>query len=333
MTLANSAGFLSEMALKEEATAGTAETVPAIYDYFTDDPAIDANQNVVELGYVQDRDIKKVVLGGFEMTATVPQIAEPEGALGHWLKWCLGGHSAAQQGGTSAYLHTFTPADALKSFTMWLTRGNNQEIKIPYAVVQSLEFKQAVDDALRLSVGILGKTEQIASDIGSPSYSVLQPFANQHLSVSIAGSTTAQAALVYGSSVKIENGYDSSLGKVHGSRFYQALVAGKRRITGELMMWFDDDVEYQRFWGATDATEPAAEPTNTPLILEWDTGIEADTGYNYKLTITIPDTFYTSTKVNVAGGRVSQKIDILGIYDTSTSQVIKIELTNTKTTY
>lgn len=333
MTTANSATYLAEMAIALEDTSGSAETTPDMYDYFSDDPGINPIQNVIRLGNVQDRANLKHVLSDYHIEGSIPQIVEPEGMIGWWLKLALGALSSAAQGGTAAYKHTYTPADAIASFTLWLLRGGNQQVKVPYGTVLSLELSQALDDVLRSTVRIAGQKDLIATDFGSSSYSTLDPFHNFMLEVSISGATTGQAAQVHNTVITIDNGIDLSDGRVHGSRFYNAVVTGKRTVSGSMDIWFDDDSEYEKFWGAAAAVTPGNTTAVVPLIFTWDTGIEADTGYNYALVVTVPDAVYEATTVNLSGNRIVQHIDWYAEYDTGISAEVKVELTNTKTGY
>ena len=133
--------------------------------------------------------------------------------------------------------------------------------------------------------------------------------------------------------ITIDNGQDIDDGRAHGSRFYTAVVPGKRIVSGSMDIWFDDDIEYKRFWGASAAVTPANVGATVPLIYTWDTGIEAATGYNYGLVVTIPAAVYESTTVNLSGGRIKQHIDWDAEYDTATLREILVELLNTKTGY
>lgn len=331
MTTTNSASHLSEMAVAEEATAGTAETTPTKYDYFTGDPGINPTQNVIRQPTVHGRSVMKHILGGYSVNGSIPLMVEPEGILGWFLKWGLGSVSSTQEGATGAYTHTFTPADTIKSFTTWMKRGGNQQIKIPYCVVSGISLNQSVDAGLEATVDFFGQKDEIADDFGTASYSTLSPFKNSDLTVSIDGSTTGQAAQVHNSSIEISNDISADDGKVHGSRFYSSLVPGIFGVNGSMDLWFDDDSEYERFWGdgSTPATSPEESSGTVPLVFTWDTGIEADTGNNYKLVVTIPAAVYETTSVSVGGNRVVQSVSWFGEYDASASAEIKIELTNT----
>ncbi len=333
MASQNSIAYASAMAVAQESVAGTAETTPIKYDYFTDDPAINPVQNVIKAPTVQNRAPIKNILGAYHMEGSIPQIAEPEGMIGWWLKWALGAMTSAQQGATAAYKHSYTPANALHPFTLWYMKGGTQQVKIPYCNVNTWELSQTYDDALRLSVGIIGQKDEITTDIGTATYSTLAPFSNQMLEVKIATSAAGQAIQAHNVALSGNNGIDPAMGGVHGSRFYNALVPGAREVAGSFDLWFDDDSEYQRFWGSATATSPADTTTPVELVFEWDTGIEAAVGYNYKLTVTVPEAIYESTTVNVGGGRVKQTVTFYAQYDASDTDEIHIDLTNTVVAY
>ena len=330
MTVATSVSSLSEMAIAEEATAGTAETTPVLYDYFTGDPAVQPVQDVIELRNVYGRDPANTVLGGYHTTGTIPQMVDPDGAVGWWLKWFMGTATASQMDASTAYQHTFTPSDTLKTFTFWFKYGGTLQTKSVNNVVNTFKLSQATSDALKMEVGILGGVDATASDFGSSSYSTTNVFTNSMLTVSISGATTGQAAQVFNSVIQGSNNFDENLGRVHGQRDPKDRVPGKRNVTGSFEMWFNDDSEYQKFWGSASATTPAATATAVPLIYTWDLGEEAGTSHNYELEITLPAVKYRSTAINVGGDRVVQKIDWVAEKD---SYVMQITVTNKITEY
>lgn len=329
----NSVGALSELATAQESVAGTAETTPIKYDYFIGNPALNPMQEVLHIGQAQNRDHTKHALGGYHLEGNFSHFVEPEGMLGWYLKWAFGSVTAAQQGGTGAYKHTFKPSRIIYPFTLWFKRAGTQQIKSTYTVVNSLTFEQAINDVMRMTANVIGKKDQIATDFGTSSYSTLDPFTNAMLTVSIAGSSTGQAAQAHRTSINFSNGISVDDGMVHGSRFYSDIVPGPREVTGSFDVWFDDDSEYERFWGAIDNTEPGTATATVALEFEWDTGVEADTGYNYVLTIYIPDVIYKATTVDVGGNRSKQTIDFTAEYDTTSESVMYVELTNTVTEY
>lgn len=333
MTTALSAGHLAEMVIAEEVDKGTSPAITTgLRDYFTGDPGINAVQNVIELGNVQKRHTVGHVLSSYHMVGSVPQIVTPGGHIGYWLGMAIGDPSSAAQGGTAAYKHTYTPDDDLKTFSMWYKRGGNQQVVIPYGLVNTLLLEQSVDDVLRATVGIFGQTETInADDIDTAdAYDTADPFHNMDLTVT--GPTNATES--HKTSILVDNKYDIAKGKVHGSRFYEDAVPGKRAVTGTSELWFDDDGDYQSFWGSTtDTTADVNGVFDTiPLNFKWDTNEVAATGYNYILEIDIPEAVYTATTVTIED-RIRQTINWSAQYDVSDAYEIEAYLTNLVVSY
>jgi len=333
MTSALSAGFISEMVIAEEVDKGTPPAIATgLRDYFSGDPGINAVQTSIRLGNVQHRHVVSHVLGAYHMVGSIPQIVTPAGHIGYWLGMAIGDPSSNVQGGTAAYKHTYEPDDDLKTFAMWYKRGGNQQVVIPYGAVNTLELVQATDDVLRTTVGIIGQKETINADAfsGADAYDTIAPFHNMDLAVT----GPVNAAQVYNTRILIDNKFDVSRGRVHGSRFYNALVPGKLEVTGSFDLWFDDDGDYQSFWGSTTETTPDVNGVfdTIPLNFTWDTNVEAATAYDYILEIDIPEAVFEATTVSIED-RIKQTINWSAQYDTSDAYVIQANLTNLVVSY
>lgn len=321
------------MVIAEESTKGTSPNInTGLRDYFSGDPSITPVQSVIDLGNVQNRANLGHVLSDYHLTGSVPQIVTPGGHLGYWLGMAIGDPTSAQQGGTAAYKHTYTPDDDLKTFSMWYKRGGNQQVVIPYGLVDTLLIEQSFNDVLRMSVGVYGQTETINADSFSTAdaYDTAAPFHNMDLTVT--GPTNAAQA--HKSTVLISNNYNLDDGKVHGSRFYEDAVPGKRTVSGSLEFWFNDDGDYQSFWGSTSDVTPNVNGifSTIPLNLKWDTNEEADTAYNYLLEIDLPEVLFKSTSVSI-GNRIKQLVNWSAQYDTGDSYEIEAYLTNKVVSY
>ena len=332
MTTGNSAGFLAEMAVAPEATKGTSPAIAtAQRDYFDSDPGINGVQNVTRLGHIQKRHNITHILSSYHVEGSIPLVVTPEGTLGHYLVCALGADTEAQQGGTTAYTHTFTNSDDPETFSMWYLRGGNQEVVIPYCVVNTLNITQSVDDALRATIGFIGQKETISTDDidTAVAYDTNTPFHNMHLSVT----GPVNAATVHNSSIDINNNYDVSRGKVHGSRFYTSMVPGQRDVSGSFDLWFDDDGDYQNFWGSTSDTTPdvLGEYTPVSLVFKWDLGDNFDGTYDRYLEITVPEAVYETTTVSI-GERIVQTVNWHANYDTGDSYEIQVVLQNARST-
>ena len=333
MTTALSAGHLSEIVIAEEVDKGTSPAIATgLRDYFYGDPGINPVQNVIDLGNIQNRANLGHVLSDYHMVGSVPQIVTPGGHIGYWLGMAIGDPSSAQQGGTAAYKHTYTPDDDLKTFSMWYKRGGNQQVVIPYGLVNTLLLEQSPDDVLRMTTGLFGQKETInADDIDTAdAYDTAAPFHNMDLTVT--GPTNATE--VHKSSVLIDNKYNLDKGKVHGSRFYKDAIPGKRMISGSMELWFDDDGDYQSFWGSTSDNTPDVdgEFNTIPLNFKWDTNVEIDTGYDYTLEIDLPEVVYKTNTVTIEE-RIRQVLGWSAQYDTGDSYEIEAYLTNKVVSY
>ena len=333
MTTANSPGFLAEMVIAEEVTKGTTPAIiTGLRDYFTDDPGINAVQNVIRLGNAQHRHTVAHVMSAYHMEGSIPQIVTPNGHIGYWLGLALGDPTTTGPTGTTAYTHTYEPDDDLKTFSLWYKRGGNQQIVMPYGVVNTLELKQSVDDVLRATIGIIGQKESINTDdfTTADAYDTIQPFHNMDLAVT----GPVNAAQVHDSTITIDNGFDVTNGRVHGSRFFSAMVPGKRTVSGTFDLWFDDDGDYQSFWGSTSDTTPDVDGifSTVSLVFAWTMGVEAGTAVDYSLSLTVPEAVFETTTVSI-GDRIKQTVNWSAQYDTGDSYEIQAVLVNKVVSY
>ena len=333
MTTALGAGHLAEIVIAEEVDKGTPPAIATgLRDYFMGDPGINPVQTVIDLGNAHPRHRVGHALSDFHMVGSPAQIVTPNGHIGYWLGMAIGAESSAQQGGTAAYKHTYNPADDLKTFSMWYKRGGNQQVVIPYGLVNTLLLEQAPNDVLRSTVGLFGRTETISADdiTTADAYDTVGAFHNMDLAVT--GPTNA--AKVYKSSILIDNKYDIEKGKVHGSRFYEDAVPGKREVTGTIEMWFDDDGDYQSFWGSSSDVTPDADGvfSTIPLNFKWDTNVFIEDPYKNVLEIDIPEALYRTSTVTIED-RIRQVINWSAQYDTGDTYEIKADLTNKVVSY
>ena len=327
--MAAAASYSAEMAIVKEATKGT---VPAISgaqrEYFTDDPSINPVQTVMRLPNITNRHVATHLLSDYHIEGRIPIIVTPEGVLGTLLACAVGSDTDALVSGT-AYSHTFEPTDTLPTFSIWFKHGATMQRVINYGVINTLEFTQDLDDALRIDAAFIGQKDPInADDISTAvAYDTNDPFMNMDLTVT----GPANATEVHRSNILINNNYDIGDGKVHGSRFYSTMVPGKREVTGSFDIWFDDDGDYQSFWGATDAVTPDVDGDylKIPLVFNWNTNDNFSSTEDRELTITIPEAVYEATTITL-GNRIKQTISWSANYDTSDTYELQVVLQNAK---
>lgn len=330
MTTVNSAGHLAELVIAQEVTKGTSPAITTgLRDYFPEDPGINPVQTMIPLDNIQPRYRMGHVHGKYFIEGNIPQIVTPGGHIGYWLSGAIGSPTSAQQGGTAAYKHTYSPANDVPTFSAWFARGGNQQVVIPYSVVNSLKLVQD-ENVLRSQVNIIGQKDTINADdiTTADAYDTATPFHNTNLTVT--GPTNAANA--FNTKIEINNNFDVKDGFVHGSRFYTALVPGKRLVSGSFEIWFDDDADYESFWGA--ATSPIASGAYTPIPLnfKWDTEIEAASGYNYVVELDIPEVEYLATSVKI-DKRIHQQVTWAAQYNAVAGYDIEAYLINKVVSY
>lgn len=319
-------GYDTELCIVKETTPGTTPAITgAQREYFTDDPNINPVQTTLKLPTIGARHERKPVVADYHIEASLPIIVTPEGSLGTILTSALGDDTPALVG-TTAYTHTFAPSDSPSTLSIWFKYGTTFQRVINYCVVNTLEFSQDLDDALRVSASIIAMKDATNADDMSTAeaYDTLNPFMNANLTVT----GPSNAAECHKSTISINNGYNVNDGKVHGSRFFNQLIPGKRSVTGSFDVWFDDDGDYQSFWGSSSAAEPSTGTHDTvELNFKWDMADDFDATYDHTLEIKIPEATYESTSITV-GNRVKQTVNWMANYDTADAYEIQIILQN-----
>jgi len=329
--MAATAGYSAEMVIAKESVAGTPLAISTGQrEFFTDDPGINPVQTVIKKPAITHRHTVAHILADYHMEGSIPNMVTPEGALGVLLACGVGADTSALVSG-SAYSHTYVPTDTLETFSTWFKRGNNQQVVVNHCVVTSLEFEQGVNDALRITAPFIGKTETINTDSidTAIAYDTIDPF--MYADLTVTGPTNA--AQVNKCNILIKNNYDIADGMVVGSRLFNTMIPGKREVTGSFDIWFDNDGDYQSFWGSSAALTPDEDGdySTIPLVFTWNNNSNFSTTYNHELVITIPEAVYESTKVEI-GNRIKQTVDWSANYDSVDGYEVQIVLQNSHAT-
>ena len=225
---------------------------------------------------------------------------EGKGHLGLF-ELLMGGSSSAQQGGTSAYLHTFTLADPVGKFrTFQVGRPARGGTVIPGNLVggkiSSAEFTCDKDGGiLESSYEIDGKSFNNTTALASVSYLSGAPvFTFNQMTVKM-GTYASESSVdgVRGMSVTVERAMDSE--------DYVAGNAGAKNepnvndytsITGSI----------QADWLAKTTFEDlAVANTSTSLVWEFVSATAVDTGYYWTWRITVPGIHFEPASQGVDG--------------------------------
>ncbi len=235
------------VALGKESTYGTSV---AATRYIDAEANINPDHNWIISPSIGSRADKKKQLGFYRAKGNIGDFeVEPEN-IGELLHGVFGSVSSAQQGSTVAYLHTFTPADTLPSYTARLGVEQTQRI-LPGCLIEALTLKFEAGKAVRVTAEILSGFPEAKAAIGTPTLSELNAFTmfDSNSVLTIGGSS--KRSLVYALEVTIKNNIPFDKGALDG-RTFSVKRYGKREITGKISMFFDDTTEYDRFIAGTD---------------------------------------------------------------------------------
>jgi hypothetical protein len=235
------------------------------------------------------------------------------------LKWVFGAVGSAQQGGTSAYKHTFDFADTLtKSFTGRLGKETHEEV-YPGMVVDSIGFGGVADDDLVATATLIGGAAMTKTTIGTPTFSALDPFVFHQNTVKIGGATSTIVE-AFGLTI----GRSVSDYRVQGSKELPRIRPGARIINGSLVIDFVDTAELDRF--VNDTT------TSIEFLIVGST-IGA-TGYSYTLDLLMPNVYYVAAPTPSLRGRArfQANVNFAAMYDAGISGELRAYVINEETT-
>jgi len=268
---------------------------------------------------VARRTFDKKVLGAFRARGNIEFPVEPENGIGWYLKWVLGSVTSSQQGGTSAYKHTFKSADAIKSFTGRVGVDISERI-LGGCLLNSLALRFAHGEELT-GVAEVFAAEEAKGSIGSPTFSALDPFVFSQATVEFADEAKA---IVAEGEVRINNRIPFDRG-VLGSRYFPKIMVGKRLVDGRLSLFFDDAAEYDRFLAGTEFKLELL--TQGPQI--------GATGYYYSLNVIMTKCIYLRDTAPHVDRRELIVLDapFQAFYDSTPATEIAVELINQDNDY
>jgi len=312
------------LGIAKETVYGTPVTPTKFIDVVKEDFA--ASQEILLDDTVRGRDYYKQSPGAVKVGGGFDFFVAPENGIGQLLYFALGAVSSAQQGGTSAYLHTITPADDPPSFTVEKGMDAITGLQYPGCKIAKLVLKTVRKEKLSCSVDVVGKTEKVVS-LSTPSWSNLPDFTFVQGSYKL--NTVANGDII-GAEIRIFNALKEEEYRP-AARVVGKLPVGVRKVEGNFDLEFTDKSQLERFYGATLATEPQATLTGVALDFLWE-GATIEGAYKYSLELEIPQIYYTIAKA-VLNKRelIVQNVEFQAIYDATATYVARAKLQNKET--
>lgn len=268
-------GKNSYVAIKKQATAGTAETTASIFIPVEEFPDIktrplntytkEYRNNTVEITKVY----RKPNLGS-EGNLVFP-------CYGDMLTYALYGvfGEVASSGDAEGYTHTYTVAETLPIWTVFLGTDDLAVEKYHDMTMKSIELVLEPESDMIGTVEMVGATGDIITSALTPTYTTLRPLTYGDASVSIRGSADCD---VESFSVKIDRGVQekrvictTGLGAYEPNMVYPTTIM----VEGEMTLYFDGYDEYKYFLGTSSATSVTT-----------DTYVETDADSAIILTVT-----------------------------------------------
>lgn len=233
----------------KEDTYGTPDTVDRYAEAVA---SFKPNPNWMIPPPVASRAFRKKNLGPYRTRGVIGDFpVEPENIIGELLYGVFGAVSTANPTG-GVYLHTFSPADTLPSYTVRLGVEQTERI-LPGGLVEALTVRFPHDDDVKARADILSGFVETKQALQTPTISALQAFNYQDTDSVLKIATVNKRNIIYDLELTIRNNIPFDRGALDG-RTFSTKRYGQREVTGKLSAFFDDTTEYDRFIAGTEFT-------------------------------------------------------------------------------
>lgn len=242
--------------------------------------------------------------------------------LGELLLMCLGSVSSVQQGGSTAYRHTFTPKASIKtsawpSYSIEVGLDDVASKRVVGAVVESLAFDVEAGDFLGLTPEIYASDE---SKVTLGTVGTLSTLDYIHAGDVVTQSVDGSPVKLEHFSLEVKNNFPE--GYQFGSRKPQQIDVGPLEVTGEMAI---------RFLSATHLDDFLA--SNEKAVAVKFQGPTISGSYKYELELDLPRVVYDAGDANLKEQeRLVQSLKFTAL-EHSSNGLIKVYLQNTVTSY
>lgn len=316
--MANFLKQLERWGLAKETTRGTAEAAPSVWLAVSPESKMDLKEIYlpdVALRGVMSRYADAAVYKEGDGIIKFPLRASDIGEIVHML---LGDPTSAQQGGTTAYLHTWTPANTLlpQSYTVFVDRSLNV-LKYNGCNVSELKITGTPEDFIQIEAKMMFLNEASGS-IGSPSYVESEEMTFQHVTFKIAGTSSTEVKQF---ECTIKNGLFRKRVTAQVQTPEQ-LVATMLSADVSFTVYFEDATERDKFIAGT--------ASSIEIVCTGDTISGA---FTYTFEVLLDSFVYTAFPYEAEDGLLAAKVVGHAVYNTSNSRIMRVRATNITTAY
>ena len=239
--------------------------------------------------------------------------------VGYFLLSALGTDTPALHSGESTvYDHVFTETMPKPSLTIEQAIDVNTR-RFAGAIVKGFKLSTKPGEMVELIAQIIAKSQATATEI-SGAFTTVKAFDHTQAIVKIGGTTLTEVE-------NLELEYDSGVEMIYAignSDPSQNGVAGGSTIKGKMDLYLDATA-LTRLTNYLAQTRESIE-----LII---TGGAIGSAANYVLDILIPTAVYTTADSKITDAHNMLSIAFEGVYDTSTSKLLAVTLTNLLASY
>ena len=273
-------------------------------------------------GVLEDMDNRRIVQKYIE--GDIAGIAQVD-AIGYFYSSLYGKVASSVVSG-SVYDHEFTLKQNIEhqSLTVFAKDGGVQQLKFAGCMVSTFEINAAVDDFIRFTSNIIGRSA--TDDTSTPSYDTEYDFIGRDITIKIADTEAglSGASAIAVKEITITHDQGSIRDHVLGSNTPNDIYNAKHSLEGEFTLNFTDETYKDLYLG------------DTAKYMSVTIQGEADLGGGYYPTIT-----YIFNKVLIndwdrSGGNddlVTQPISFKCYYNETDGEASKVTLRNLTSTY
>jgi hypothetical protein len=310
-----SVGLLAAISYKKETTWGTA-VVPDKSVTVRPTGGMTIKENIALIPGVRGQLQKNLTAikgkvtyeGNFTLDAFADHIAYL------WLSAMGTDTPATHAGETIVYDHVFTETNPKPSLTIEQAQAE-AVYRFAGSIVSQLKVTGKSGEMIAVEPTFMAKTQATATAI-TPSFSTVPAFDHSQTVVKIGGSAIGE---VESFELTYKNGLEMvhALGSVEPS---YASISGGSEVSGKIEVYLDTTTN-------TRLTNYVAGTAESIEII--CTGAATiGTGAHYVLDITIPKAFYTAVTAPITNSHNLLTIEFNGVYDTATSKLLGVTVTN-----
>ncbi len=187
--------------------------------------------------------------------------------------------TTTQLSASSAYSQSYALKDALKSPGLSLEINRDVTAFLYEGMqIEQIDFIQNANDYLTINIQWVGRDETL---VGATSPSFVTPLKIHHTQLAFTVGGVATTINSFRVTVKFNNtGFRGQLGN---NVTREIIRSGKRDVSGEINLTFEDTTRYAEFATVTNQT-----PTNVALVMDYTGGaIASGAGNNYEFKLTL----------------------------------------------